>query len=316
MEEQLKVAVVQAASVFADKAASTQKAVDLIGEAGSAGAKLIVFPETFISGYPRGFAFGSYVGERRPEGRDDWSRYWRSAVRIPDESIQALTDAASAAGAYIVIGVVEQDETPPHATLYNTTLYIGPNGALLGKHRKIKPTGVERLIYGEGDGSTLTAIETPYGCMGGLICWENYMPLARMAMYGKGVKLYITPTADARDSWQATIRHIACEGRCFVLSCNQYFHKAMYPTDLACYDELAGTPDNICRGGSAIVDPFGNYVAEPLYDQEGILYANLDLTLIERGHLDFDVVGHYARPDIFSLTINEQPQQSVIRNAK
>jgi nitrilase len=186
-----------------------------------------------------------------------------------------------------------------------------PDGAIMGKHRKIKPTGTERLIWGEGDGSTLTVIDTPFGNMGGLICWENYMPLARTSMYSKGVNIYVAPTADQRETWQSTIRHIACEGRCFVLAANQYVEKAMYPSDLACYDELEIQPEVICRGGSAIIDPFGEYVAKPLYDREDILYATLDLTQIEQSHFDFDVVGSYARSDIFTLYVNEQSQKSV-----
>ncbi len=176
----------------------------------------------------------------------------------------------------------------------------------MGKHRKLKPTAAERLIWGEGDGSTLTVLDTDLAKIGGLICWENYMPLARMAMYSQGVEIYLAPTADARDSWQATLRHIALEGRCFVLGCNQYVTKSMYPTDLAGLEDLSEQPEVMCRGGSTIISPLGEVLAGPLYDQEGILYADLDLAEIARSKFDFDVVGHYARPDIFQLTINTQ----------
>ncbi|MCX7706943.1 MAG: carbon-nitrogen hydrolase family protein, partial [Anaerolineae bacterium] len=176
---------------------------------------------------------------------------------------------------------------------------------ILGKHRKLKPTAAERLIWGEGDGSTLTVLDTAFGKVGGLICWENYMPLARMALYARGVEIYLAPTADARDTWQATLRHIACEGRCFVLGCNQHVTKAMYPTDLPGIEELASQPEVMCRGGSAIISPLGEVLAGPLYDQEGILYADLDLGEVVRGKFDFDVVGHYARPDVFQLIVNE-----------
>ncbi len=221
--------------------------------------------------------------------------------------------AARAANAYLMIGVIERDSQFSRGTLYCTLLYFGPDGRLLGKHRKLKPTAAERLVWGEGDGSTLTTIGTEFGTVGGLICWENYMPLARMAMYSKGVEIYLAPTADSRDTWQATLRHVACEGRCFVLGCNQFVTKAMYPADLPGIEELASQPEILCRGGSAIVSPLGAEIAGPLYDQEGILYAELDLADVARSRLDFDVVGHYARPDVFQLTVNEKPQTPVIR---
>jgi nitrilase len=305
-KDSIKVAVIQSASIFMERQATVDKACQLIKEAGEAGMELILFPETYISGYPRGLMFGTFVGGRSMEGRKDWARYWKSSVSVPDEMTQQLAQAAADANAYVVMGIVERDEYGNHGTLYNSLLYFNPDGEIIGKHRKLMPTAAERLVYGQGDGSTLTTIDTPYGVMGGLICWENYMPLARMTMYLKGVNIYIAPTADSRDSWQATIRHIACEGRCFVLSCNQYFHKDMYPTDLECYHELAEQPDEICRGGSAIVDPFGNYVAEPLYGKEGMLCAELDLNQIDYGHYDFDVVGHYNRSDVFQLQINDR----------
>jgi nitrilase len=183
---------------------------------------------------------------------------------------------------------------------------------LLGKHRKLKPTGAERVIWGEGDGSTLTVLQTPLGNIGGLVCWENYMPLARMALYGKRVEIYLAPTADARDSWQATLRHIACEGRCFVLGCNQYLTKDDYADDLECIEDLSDLPHVLCRGGSAIVSPLGEYLAGPLYDQEGILTADLNLADVAQAKFDFDVVGHYARPDVFKLSVNEKPAQSIV----
>ncbi|MEX0980253.1 MAG: nitrilase-related carbon-nitrogen hydrolase, partial [Gemmatimonadota bacterium] len=180
------------------------------------------------------------------------------------------------------------------------------DGRLLGKHRKLKPTAAERLIWGEGDGSTLTVLDTPAAKIGGLICWENYMPLARMAMYGKGVEIYLAPTADARDSWQATLRHIAVEGRCYVLGCNQYVTRDLYPDDLELRDEVAAWPEVLCRGGSAIYGPLGECLAGPLYDEEGILTADFDRGELVRSRFDFDVTGHYARPDIFRLTVNER----------
>jgi nitrilase len=223
-----------------------------------------------------------------------------------------LGAAAKKANTYLAIGVIERDKQRNNSTLYCTLLYFGPDGRLLGKHQKLKPTAAERLIWGEGDGSTLTAIRTEIGIIGGLICWENYMPLARMALYNKGVELYLAPTADGRDTWQATLRHIACEGRCFVLGCNQYMTKDMYPDDLKNLQELNEQPEVMCRGGSAIVSPSGKVLAGPLFDQEGILYAELDLGAIARSRFDFDVVGHYARPDVFQLKVNENPSISVV----
>jgi nitrilase len=309
--ESIRVAVAQVASVFADKDKSIQKTVNLIADAGKQGANLILLPETMIPGYPRGFTYGAYIGSRSDAGRKDFAGYWKQSMSLTPDETQPLRDAAKDAGIYVVVGISERSEAGNHGTLYNTMLYISPDGEILGKHRKLMPTGTERLIWGSGDGSTLTAVDTPFGTVGGLICWENYMPLARISMYGKGVNIYLAPTADSRDSWQSTLRHIACEGRCFVLGCNQYFTKSMYPKDLALYDELADLPDEICRGGSAIIDPFGEYVCQPLYGKESVLYADLDLNKIHQGHLDFDVVGHYHRPDVFKFTVNEAPNPAV-----
>jgi nitrilase len=307
----VKVAVVQAASVLFDKAASIEKACQLIKEAGNEGTNIVLLPEAFIPAYPRGFTFGMTVGSRSAEGRSLWKRYWDNAIEIPSREVEILGKAAKEAGVYLAIGVIERDSDHSRGTLYCTLLYFAPDGRLMGKHRKLKPTGAERLIWGEGDGSTMPVFSTDAGKIGGLICWENYMPLARMAMYGKGVEIYCAPTADSRDSWQSTMQHIACEGRCFVLGCNQYVTKEMYPSDLETFEELSNQPDVICRGGSVIVSPFGEVMAGPLYDEEGILYADLDLSEITKSKVDFDVVGHYARSDIFQLHVNNEPQPPV-----
>ncbi|MCP4424238.1 MAG: carbon-nitrogen hydrolase family protein [Chloroflexi bacterium] len=308
---QVKTAVIQAAPILFNREATIEKACQLTVEAAAQGAQLILFPEAFIPAYPRGLSFGSVVGSRSPEGRQTWERYWANSVDIPGPTTAALGAAAKAANAYLAIGVIERDSQYSRGTLYCTLLYFGPDGTLLGKHRKLKPTAAERLIWGEGDGSTLTVLDTPLGKMGGLICWENYMPLARMALYGKGVELYLAPTADSRDTWQATLRHIACEGRCFVLGCNQFVTKSMYPADLPGIEDLADQPEIMCRGGSVIISPLGAVLAGPLYDEEGILYADLDMAEVARSKLDFDVTGHYGRPDIFQLTVNERPYLSV-----
>jgi nitrilase len=310
--KKVKVAVVQAAPVFFNRQATIEKACDLISEAAEQGAQLILFPEAFVPAYPRGLAFGTVVGSRNPQGRRIWQSYWENTVEVPGPATAKLSDAARKAKVYLAMGVIERDVMRSSGTLYCTILYFGPDGRLLGKHQKLKPTAAERLIWGEGDGSTLTVVETEIGKIGGLICWENYMPLARMAMYNKGVELYLAPTADARDTWQATLRHIACEGRCFVLGCNQYMTKDMYPSDLKELKELNEQPEVMCRGGSAIISPLGKVLAGPLFDQEGILFADLDLAEITRSKFDFDVVGHYARPDVFQLMVNENPSLPVV----
>ena len=290
----VRAAVVQAAPVLFDRDATVAKLHALTQEAAAQGAQVVVFPEAFVPAYPRGFSFGMVVGSRTDEGRRLWERYWRNAVDVPGPAVDEIGRAARQARVHLAVGVIERDRVATGGTLYCTILYFGPDGALLGKHRKLKPTGSERLIWGEGDASTLTVLETPLGRLGGLICWENYMPQARLAMYAQGVELYVAPTADARDSWQATMRHIALEGRCFVLGCNQFVTKSMHPADLPCLDELAAQPEVMCRGGSVIVGPLGDVLAGPLYDAEGILTADLDLGEIVRARLDFDVVGHYG----------------------
>lgn len=310
-ESSVQVAVVQAAPVLFDRDATVDKACQLVDEAASRGAHLILFPETFIPCYPRGLSFGMVVGSRNSGGRALWQRYWENSVEVPGPATEALGAAADAADVYLAIGITERASRFGKGTLYCTLLYFGPDGRLLGKHRKLKPTGAERLIWGEGDGSTLTTFRSELGTIGGLICWENYMPLARTAMYAQGVEIYLAPTADARETWQATLRHIACEGRCFVLGCNQFVTRDMYPPDLPMREELDSQPEVMCRGGSVIVSPLGDVLAGPLYDQEGTLYAELDRDDLVRSKLDFDVVGHYARPDVFQLAVDLQPKPPV-----
>jgi len=302
MTNHVRAAVIQTAPIFLDRAATVAKACGLIEEAASRGAKVILLPEALIPAYPRGMNFGVAVGSRSEAGRKAYARYWEQSVDLPGPVTEAIGAAAERAKAYVMVGVIERDSTYRGGTLYCTLLYFGPDGRLLGKHRKLKPTAAERFIWGEGDGSTLTAVKTEYGTLGGLICWENYMPLARMAMYLKGVDIYLAPTADSREAWQSTIRHIACEGRCFVLSCNQFVTREMMPAD---WEDIGPGPAAFCRGGSAIIDPFGQCLAGPLFDEEGILVADLDLSLITQARFDMDVVGHYSRPDVFQLTIQE-----------
>ena len=299
------VAVVQDASVVLDRDGSVEKAIALAREAAGNGAQLVLFPEAFVPGYPRGLSFGAIVGSRTSEGRALFRRYAENAVDVPGAETDLLAATAAELGIHLAVGVIERDEVTA-GTLYCTLLLWGPDGALLNHHRKLKPTASERLIWGEGDGAGLHVVPTEIGNIGGLICWENYMPLARTALYLEGVELYLAPTADSRESWQATIRHIALEGRCFVLASNQFVTKADYPDDLdrASQRELADAPDPLCRGGSAIVGPLGDYLAGPLWDEGGILYAHIDPGAITEARFDFDAVGHYSRPDLFYLAIN------------
>ncbi len=297
----LKVAVVQAEPVFFNLEACLRKARRLIEEASNQGARLVLFPESFLPGYPRGLSFGTVVGSRSPWGREHWLDYWRQSVAVPGRAIRQLSQMARNEAIWLVMGITEKDER--RGSLYCSMLYFNPKGVLVHKHRKIKPTAAERIIWGEGDGSTLQVLDTPLGKMGGLICWENYMPLARMSLYEQGIQLYLAPTADERDTWQATMRHIACEGRCFVLGCNQYARLENYPEKYR--QEIDPRRSVLSRGGSVIVSPLGDVVAGPLFDGEGILFAELDLEEVIRGKLDFAVAGHYARSDIFDFSYSK-----------
>ena len=302
------VAAVQASACPFDTNRAVEMVCSMTAEAAKEGSRLILFPEAYVGGYPWGLAFGTAVGGRSEVGRSVFGRYWESAIDVPGPEVERMCQVAGDFGVWLCVGVIERDSTYSTGTLFCTLLYFGPNGELLGKHRKLKPTAAERLIWGEGDGSTLTTVETDFGRVGGLICWENYMPLARMTMYGKGVKIYLAPTADSRDRWQSTLQHIALEGRCFVLGCNQYVTRDMYPKDLAIADELDVWPETLSAGGTAIYGPLGEVLGEPLWNQAGIVYADLDMSLIHRSRFDFDVTGHYARPDVFRLIVDESPK--------
>src|SRR3954469_6387981 len=301
------VAVVQAAPVAFDRERTIEKVHALAGEAARQGARVVVFPEAFVSAYPRGLDFGAVVGSRTEEGREDFRRYWESSVDIPGPAIDAMARTARSNDIYLVVGVIERDG----GTLYCTAVFFAPDGAYLGKHRKVMPTASERLVWGFGDGSTLPVFETPLGTLGAVICWENYLPLMRAAMYAKGIQLYCAPTADPRDSWIASMRHIAVEGGGFVLSANQFTRRSDFPADYqtAFGDDPATV---VCRGGSCIVDPFGNFLAGPNTDGEAILVADIDREQIVRGKFDLDVVGHYARPDIFQLYVDERAKPPVV----
>ena len=310
-ERRPRVAVVQAASVAFDLERSLLKAEALAADAASQGARLVVFPEAFLSAYPRGLSFGAVVGSRSEAGREEYRRYWESSVDVPGPAVTRLCSVAQDNRIYLVIGVVERDG----GTLYCSVLFFAPDGEFLGKHRKIMPTASERLVWGFGDGSTMPVFDTPVGKIGALICWENYLPLMRAAMYAKGIQIYCAPTADSRESWLATVRHIAVEGRCFVLSSNQFNRRRDFPPDYA--SGFSDDPDTVVTaGGSCIVDPFGNFIAGPDTDGEAVLVAEIDLGQIVRGKFDLDVVGHYSRPDIFQLHVDERPKKVVTTHSR
>jgi nitrilase len=290
-----RVAVVQAGSILFDTEQTLAKAERLAAGAAAQGARLIVFPEAFVGGYPKGADFGARVGSRTPEGRKQFRRYFESAIDVPGPATARLGEAARAAAAWLVVGTVERDG----GTLYCTVLFFAPDGSLAGKHRKLMPTAMERLIWGFGDGSTMPVLETGFGRMGAAICWENYMPLLRAALYAKGVQLYCAPTVDDRESWPGSMRHIALEGRSFVLSACQYVKGA--------------APEESIRGGSVIVSPLGKVLAGPCYEGECILTAEIDPGETAEGKYDLDVAGHYARPDVFRLEVNESPMPAVRR---
>lgn len=292
------VAAVQATPVLFNLDATVDKTLKLAKEAAKRGAQLVLFPEAFLSAYPRGLAFGTVVGARSAEGRIFWQKYWDSCLDVESMAFERLSRCAKDNNIYLAVGANER--TRRNGTIYCSLLLFNPEGKLIVKHRKIKPTAAERLIWGEGDGRSLQAISTSLGRVGGLICWENYMPLARYRLYDQGVEIYLAPTADARDSWQATLTHIACEGRCFVLGCNQYIEKKDYPREWRA--ELVDSPKVMCRGGSAIISPLGETLVGPHYGGEEILIAELDRREIIRSKLDFDPIGHYQRPDLFDFS--------------
>lgn len=291
-----RVAVAQATPVPGNAPATVEKTVELVRRAATGGAQLVLLPEAFVPGYPRGLDFATPVGARSAAGRDAYRALSESALEVPSAETGALASVARETGAVVAIGIVERATT---GTLYCSLLVFDPTGRLALHHRKLRPTGAERLMWGEGDGSTLDVLETPVGRVGGLICWENYMPMARAALYAQGIDIYLAPTADARDTWQATLAHVACEGRCFVLGCNQFVPAEVVGASAA------------CRGGSAIYGPLGQVLAGPVYEREELLFADLDPADLRRARFDFDATGHYARPDVFELRVNRTPRRAV-----
>lgn len=299
-----RVAVVQAGSTLFDTSRTLEKLASLTADAAGQSAKLVVFPEAFIGGYPKGLDFGARMGSRTPEGREAFRQYFDVAIEVPGPSTDVIGQAARRHAVHLVVGVVER----AGSTLYCTALFFGPDGSFLGKHRKLMPTAMERLVWGQGDGSTLPVFDTSVGKLGAVICWENYMPLLRTAMYARGVEVYCAITVDDRETWLPTIRHIALEGRCFVLSACQYLTRSDCPVG---YLGGGDQQEILIRGGSCVVGPLGNVLAGPVFGEESVLIADLDMNEIPRSRFDFDPVGHYSRPDVFTLRVNEEPRSAV-----
>lgn len=266
---------------------------------------LAVMPEALLGGYPKGEGFGTWLGYRLPEGRETFAAYAAQAVTIPGPEVEELAALSARTGTVLIVGVIER----AGSTLYCTQIYLDPEHGYIGKHRKLMPTATERLIWGQGDGSTLLVADTAIGRVGGAICWEHYMPMLRTALYAKGLDIWAASTVDTRDIWQSSMRHIATEGRCFVVSACQYLPLARDLGQETPPGWDAETP--LIDGGSVICDPYGNVVAGPLRGEEGMVSAEIDLAVIPQARYDLDVVGHYARPDVFSLSVDEREKRPV-----
>ena len=299
-------AVIQDSPILRDLHSTIEKVDKITKKAAEKGASLIVFPEAFISAYPKGLDFGAKVGSRTQKGREEFLQYYKSSLDFSSKEYFKLLNIAKKNKIFLVIGVIEKTS----GTLFCTVLHISNKGELLCKHRKVMPTAAERLVWGFGDGSTLQTTKTSLGVLGSVICWENYMPMMRMAMYNQGIQLYCAPTADDRDTWQSTVKHIALEGRCFVFSSCQYLTMNDYPSSFKVSKTTKG--DVVMRGGSCIISPFGKVIASAGNKKSSIIYAEINLEEIIKGKYDFDVVGHYSRPDIFELKVNRKSKKPVI----
>ncbi len=305
-----KVAAVQASPVFMDREASVEKACRLVAEAGANGAQIAVFPETWLPGFPIWIEVspGAALWDHEP-AKEAFTRLVANAVEVPGPATEALCAAAAEAGCGVVMGVNERGSARPSGTLYNTIVFISPDGRLLGKHRKLIPTYEERLIWGQGDGSTLNVFDSPVGRVGGLVCWEHWMPPARQAMHAAGEEVHVALWPTVEEIHQVASRHYAFEGRCFVIAVGSVLRRDEVPDDLRIFHGDGIAPEEyLLAGGSAIVGPDGNYLAGPVGKEETILYADLDTSRIAAEHQTFDSVGHYSRPDVFNLTINTAPQ--------
>jgi nitrilase len=301
MNAPVKVACVQAEPVILDRDATLDKLAALTAEAAGEGAQLVVFPETFVSVYPSSTWARALAGWADPRAKAAFAQLARSAVEVPGPAADRLGAIAREHGVWLVTGVNETDPAR-NGTVYNALLYHAPDGSLALRHRKLVPTNHERLVWGQGDGGGLRALETPLGRIGGLICWENYMPLARFALYESGVEIYVASTADDSDAWQATLVHLARESRAFVVAPCHFQRASSYPEDFP-LRELIQDLDELSRGGSAVLGPDGSYLAGPLFGEEAILYAELDPEKLSEERQRFDAAGHYHRPDVLRLTV-------------
>jgi nitrilase len=301
VEQPVVVACVQAEPVVLDRERTLDKLAALAGEAAAKGAQLVVFPETFVPAYPSSSWAKAFAGWADPRAKETFALLARESVAVPGPAADRLGAIAREHGVWLVTGVNEYDPARP-GTLYNALLYHAPDGSLALHHRKLVPTNHERLVWGQGDGGGLEAIETPLGRVGGLICWENYMPLARFSLYQSGIEIYIASTADDGDPWQATLVHIARESRAFVVAPSHFQRAASYPDDFPLAELIEGL-DVIGRGGSAVLAPDGSYLAGPVYDREEILVAELDPAVLLAERQRFDPAGHYHRPDVLQLTV-------------
>ncbi|MGH7469219.1 MAG: carbon-nitrogen hydrolase family protein [Longimicrobiales bacterium] len=303
-----RVAAVQATPVFLDRAGTVEKCCALIRRAAAEGARIIVFPEAFIPTYP---LWAWHLPAGHSQGlRELYAELLEQAVSVQSETVQRLCAAARETGSYVVVGINERNDEASRTSLYNTLLYIGDDGRLLGRHRKLVPTAGERLVHAQGDGSTLEVFETALGRLSGLICWENYMPLARYALYAWGVQIYVAPTWDRGEPWLSTLRHIAKEGRVYVIGCCTAMRYDDIP-DRYAFKRLLPAQDWINPGDSAIVHPDGKLLAGPAHELETILYADVDATQLRGPRWQLDVAGHYARPDVFQLTVDRREHRSV-----
>ncbi|KAI1111543.1 carbon-nitrogen hydrolase [Nemania sp. NC0429] len=313
----VRVAAVQAAPVSFDREKSLEKLVRLTAEAAKGGAELIVFPEAFLSAYPWRYAFDATIGAREPRGRAWYRKYHDSAVAVPSPEVDVIAEAARTHSVYVQVGIIEKEG----GTLYCTALLLGRDGSILLKHRKLIPTAVERLVWGRGAGDGLGVVQTDIGKIGTLICWENYMPAARMALYQQGIEIYLAPNADDLPEWTASMQHIAKEGRCFVVSVNSMVKVSDFPADYPPFTpehpdrrpdgEQWEPSDIVNHGGSFVAGPLGTRLTEPLWDEEGIVYADLPMSAVTGSRLDFDPVGSYSRPDVFTLTVSTKPGTNV-----
>jgi nitrilase len=302
MRAPVRVACVQAEPVILDRDATIEKLAGLTEDAAAAGAQLVVFPETFLPAYPSSRWAKALAGWADPRAKEAFALLRRESLEVPSAEERRLGEIAREHGVWLVTGVNEVDPERP-GTIYNSLLYHAPDGTLAEHHRKLVPTNHERLVWGQGDGRGLRALETPLGRIGGLICWENYMPLARFSLYESGVEIYIASTADDGDAWQATLVHIARESRAFVVAPSHFQRTASYPDDFPLRELLEGV-EVLGRGGSAILAPDGSYLAGPLYDEEGVLYADLEPDRLFEERQRFDAAGHYNRPELLRFQLN------------